>query len=85
MSQSQSLTLHVGLIAEGHDVVRELVGLQRLRVPPSTSKIFPIDKAAPRQIFLTGNWSQTRHGMDIRYFYDNLLNINIISLMTSRR
>ena len=64
VSRCQSLTLHVGLIAEGHDVVRELVGLQRLRVPAGTSKIFPIDKAAPRQIFLTGNWSQTRPGID---------------------
>ena len=64
MSQCQSLTLHVGLIAEGHDVVRELVGLQRLRVPPSTSKIFPIDKVAPRQIFLSGKRSQTNPGID---------------------
>ena len=64
MCQSQSLTLHIGLIAVGHDVVGELVGLQRLRVPPGTSKIFRIDKVAPRQIFLTGNWSQTRPGID---------------------
>ena len=48
-SQSQSLTLHVGLIAVRHDVVRELVGLQRFRVPPRTIEIFSLDK-----LFQTG-------------------------------
>ena len=43
-----SLTLHVGLVAERHDVVGELVGLQRFRVPARTVEAFLIDKVAPR-------------------------------------
>ena len=43
-----SLTLHVGLVAERHDVVGELVGLQRFRVPAGTVVVFLIDKVGPR-------------------------------------
>ena len=38
MTDDGNLTLHVGLVTEGHDVLRELAAIQRICVPAGTNR-----------------------------------------------